>query len=416
MIADTTLERSLLQRLLTAILGLCCSLLLQGQPATAPAKLLTIFRFEQMTGGVVILKAGLDNHQDSLNFILDTGSGGISLDTATCLRLGLAMTPSDKTIKGIAGIKQVSFAYNHTLHLPGLSVPHLNFHINDYELLTGVYGLRIDGIIGYSLLSRYIVMLDYDTHLMKIYSQGSIKYPEKGFLLKPTIAGLPIQPAEVFDKTKLRSRFYFDTGAGLNLLFSSAYVKDSSLIPADRKRYATIAEGLGGKREMEMTVLKKFRLGPHVFRNVPVYVFEDIYNVTAYPQLGGLIGNDILRRFNVIFNYEKGEFHLLPNSHFHDAFDYSYTGLGIFQQNNLILVSDVIPGSPAAKAGLAENDIVVAVENNLSNNLQTYKQILMQSGKRVRLVLARNNEVFETTLHIHSIRKKMSGVKGALSK
>jgi len=167
---------------------------------------------------------------------------------------------------------------------------------------------------------------------------------------------------------------------------------------------------------MEMTVLKKFRLGPHVFRNVPVYVFEDIYNVTAYPQLGGLIGNDILRRFNVIFNYEKGEFHLLPNSHFHDAFDYSYTGLGIFQQNNLILVSDVIPGSPAAKAGLAENDIVVAVENNLSNNLQTYKQILMQSGKRVRLVLARNNEVFETTLHIHSIRKKMSGAKGVLSK
>jgi hypothetical protein len=58
----------------------------------------------------------------------------------------------------------------------------------------------------------------------------------------------------------------------------------------------------------------------------------------------------------------------------------------------------------------------VAVENNLSNNLQTYKQILMQSGKRVRLVLARNNEVFETTLHIHSIRNKMSGAKGVLSK
>jgi hypothetical protein len=186
-----------------------------AQTKEATAKLLTSFRFEQMTGGIILLKAAIDNHPDSLNFILDTGSGGISLDSITCQRLGIRTEPSNRTIRGIAGVKQVDFAYNHTLHLPGLNVSGMNFHINDYELLTSVYGVKIDGIIGYSLFSRYIVLLNYDSHEIALYTQGKIPYPERGFFLTPTIAGLPIQDASVADQSKRTGRFYLDTGAGI---------------------------------------------------------------------------------------------------------------------------------------------------------------------------------------------------------
>jgi len=47
------------------------------------------FPFQRVHRGVILLKAGLDNFPDSLNFILDTGSGGISLDSATVTRLSL---------------------------------------------------------------------------------------------------------------------------------------------------------------------------------------------------------------------------------------------------------------------------------------------------------------------------------------
>ncbi len=47
-----------------------------------------------------------------------------------------------------------------------------------------------------------------------------------------------------------------------------------------------------------MTVIKELKLGPYRFRNIPIYIFNDEYNVTSYPFLGGIIGNDILRRFN----------------------------------------------------------------------------------------------------------------------
>src|SRR5882724_771849 len=129
----------------------------------SPSRLITTFPFTTFTGGVIIIKAQLGTHSDSLNFILDTGSGGISLDSITCVRLKITPIPSDKTIRGIAGIRQVKFVYNETLRLGGLEIDSLNFHVSDYDILSSVYGDRIDGIIGYSFFSRYIVKIDYDS-------------------------------------------------------------------------------------------------------------------------------------------------------------------------------------------------------------------------------------------------------------
>jgi hypothetical protein len=94
--------------------------------------------------------------------------------------------------------------------------------------------------------------------------------------------------------------------------------------------YATQAEGLGGKTDVQLSVVRELKIGPYRFHNVPAYVFNDEYNVTNYPVLGGLIGNDILRRFNVLLNYPQQEIYIKPNKHFLDSFDYSYTGLGFY--------------------------------------------------------------------------------------
>ncbi len=74
-----------------------------------PSKLITRFPFVQLTGGVILLQARFDSHPDTLNFILDTGSGGISLDSTTAEYLGIKPVPSERTIRGIAGIRTVSF-------------------------------------------------------------------------------------------------------------------------------------------------------------------------------------------------------------------------------------------------------------------------------------------------------------------
>ncbi len=376
-------------------------------PKSKAAKPLASFRFEQLYGGVIVLKAAIDDRPDSLNFILDTGSGGISLDSSTAAELNIPSQPSGRTIRGIAGIKQVNFAYNHVLKLPGLSVDSLDFHINDYEMLSGVYGLKIDGIIGYSFFRRYIIQINFDDDRITVYPRGEFNYPKGGHMIYPAIASLPMQFAEVTDYSTLSARYYIDTGAGLCLLLSQQYVKDSLLFAPDKLMYSTVAEGIGGKKEMAITVVKKFKMGGYSFRNMPTYVFEDEYNVTSYPFLAGLIGNDLLRRFNLIINYGKSEFHLSPNKSYREPFDYAYYGFNMFQDGTEVLVIDVMPGSPAEKAGLKDNDVIISIASKFAGTLQDYKNILQSPGSRVKIVVLRDQTFEEIHLKIGDFRKKI---------
>ncbi|MCA6447272.1 MAG: clan AA aspartic protease, partial [Chitinophagaceae bacterium] len=144
------------------------------------SKKIASFPFTQLSGGIIVIKAQLDQFPDSLFFILDTGSGGISLDSATVKRLNLSIVKSEKTIRGIGGIRNVDFTNNHDLGLPGMKAQNLDFHINDYELLTSVYGQKIDGIIGYSFFRRHIVRIDYDEKIIEVYTPGNYRYHRGG--------------------------------------------------------------------------------------------------------------------------------------------------------------------------------------------------------------------------------------------
>ncbi len=371
-----------------------------------PAQLLTSFPFKMLTGGIITLKARVSNYKDTLNFILDTGSGGISLDSMTALHLNLKTELSDRTIRGIAGIRQVRFAYNHQLHIPGLSVDSMNFHINDYDVLTSAYGEKIDGIIGYSFLSKFIVKINYDSLRIFVYTKGTMRYPRGGFLLKPLLLNIPVFPAALKDERDLQSRFYFDTGAGMCLLLSADFVSDSAFLRPKRKWFVTQAEGLGGKAPMKQGVIRHLRIGPYRFKNVPTYIFEDEFNVTSYPYLGGLIGNDLLRRFNLIINYDKRDIYMIPNSHFKDVFDYSYTGLGMYVIDGEIRVVDVMEGSPAQDAGFKPDDVIVAVENNFSQSIQAYKNLMQTPGQKLKILILREGEPYILTLKVKSVLKK----------
>src|SRR5438045_8743175 len=115
--------------------------------------------------------------------------------------------------------------------------------------------------------------------------------------------------------------------------------KDTTLLKSKRKLYATEAEGLRGKKVISLTVVKEVRVGPYKFRNVPVYVFNDEFNITQYPVLGGLLGNDLMRRFNIIVNYPDQQIYIKPNKRYTDSFDYSYSGLGMYLVDGSITVT-----------------------------------------------------------------------------
>ena len=368
-----------------------------------PARFLSRIPFVQLTGGVILLQGQLGNHADTLNFILDSGSGGISLDSSTVQYFGIKTTKTNKTIRGIAGTRKVDFVYNQRLRLQNFLIDSLDFHINDYSILTSVYGLQVDGIIGYSVLSRYNVKINYDSLYIEFWSKGTMKYPKGGFFIRPQITTLPVTGLQIRDERRVNSRFLYDMGAGLNLMLTTDFIKDSSFLKKKRRLFPKSGEGLGGKIDMNMTVMKEVKVGPYKFRNVPIYVFDDDYNVTSYPYLAGLIGNDLLRRFNCMLDYEHRSFYLIPNTHFWDVFDYSYSGMEFYFVNGRIVVGDISKGSPADKAGLKEGDVVLAVNKNFSQNLSVYKAELQTAGEKVKIVVRRDTQLLEFQFKIISI-------------
>lgn len=358
---------------------------------------LTRVQFMQVTGGVVIIQARLAPFSDTLQFIFDTGSSGISLDSATASYLGLRPSYDGLQIRGIAGIREVAQLRNQTLTIGNLTTDSLHFYINDYSVLTSIYGVRIDGVIGYAMLSRYIVSIDYDKQYMEWFATGAFTYPRKGFLLTPQINRLPAHP---FLMQELQTRNYpmlIDIGAGLNLLFSERFAKEAGVLDPTRKSWITSGEGIGGQIELRLTLLRSLRIGPYRFKKIPITIFDDSNNVTNYPSWAGLIGNDLLRRFNIILNYPAAEMHLRPNRFFYDDFDYAYIGMELYLIDGVITVGFVASDSPAKEAGLEVGDEIVAINKVIGGKLDAYKAELAHATKKVSIIYKRKGKM-ETAL------------------
>jgi hypothetical protein len=184
---------------------------------------------------------------------------------------------------------------------------------------------------------------------------------------------------------------------------SDRYAQDSGVLLSKRKPLVTQAEGMAGRLQMRLTVIKELKLGPYRFFNVPTYLYKDDYNVMSYPFAGGLIGNELLRRFNMTINYGQREIHLLPNQHYSEPFDYAYTGLGIYYIDDKVMVEDVIPNSPAEKAGFKVGDQIYSMGNNFSQNIQQYKNLLLVANQRLKVIVLRDNNLHELLLKTVSI-------------
>ena len=358
---------------------------------TFSARQISRVPFSTFSGGIVVIRAQLAGYPDTLNFIMDTGSAGVSLDSTACIRMNIVPVQTDKLISGVGGVRTLRYVNNQSLLLGQIRIDSLYFHVGDYQILSSEYGDRIDGIIGDSFYKRFIVRIDYDSNEMYVYSKGDFKYPKGGFMLKPTFSILPTEWAGIQDIREVKARFYFDTGAGLCVLLNSDFIGDSSILNPEKKPFPIQAHGMGGKVIIHVTTIKEFKLGPYRFRNLPAHIFDDVYHITSYPYIAGLIGNDVLRRFNIILNYDKKIFYLTPNSHFNDPFDYSYTGLDLYWVQGEIRVGDVMTDSPAEKAGFKVDDVVVSINENTSQNLQLYKSMLQNTGDKVRFVVYRSN-------------------------
>ena len=61
-------------------------------------------------------------------------------------------------------------------------------------------------------------------------------------------------------------------------------------------------------------------------------------------------------------------------------------------------------GSPAEKAGFKEDDILLSVGTNFTNNIQAYKNLLQNPGEKVKVIVKRGGQLVQLTILVKSIQ------------
>jgi serine protease Do len=78
--------------------------------------------------------------------------------------------------------------------------------------------------------------------------------------------------------------------------------------------------------------------------------------------------------------------------------------MSVYLINRLVTIEDIIPNSPAEKAGLLSGDILIALNGRLVANLDEYKRIMAMSEGKTKITIFREGKYYEKKIRIINIK------------
>jgi hypothetical protein len=182
-------------------------------------------------------------------------------------------------------------------------------------------GFPSDGIIGYSLLGHYATEIDYDENVMKLFEPTKIT-PDSSWQRIPiyfknnTIPWIDVS-ISVKGETPVKLSTYIDLAAGDAIVLLKKGEMEFSL--PDSMTAVHLGRGLSGDIYGEKGKISKLIIGSFELNEVAAMVAaSEIRSKQA--DADAIIGNDALRRFNLIFNYSDKSLFIKPNKYFNSKF------------------------------------------------------------------------------------------------
>lgn len=264
------------------------------------------FAFEWREG-LIFLPVRI-NGSKPLSFVLDTGSTRILIDRKLAADLGLKASGTGSLQGAGAGSIPIEFIHDVDLALPGVESAGYDLSTTDLQPLEKIDGGKVDGIIGFPLLSRFVITVDYEA------KQLTLALPE-AFHPSSTAQVLPIELREKWPFVKgelvlpgpvtVQDSFLIDSG-------SSDAVDHPIVMTLQSRVPSKSGVGLGAEVQGSTARATSFRLGRYTVAR-PLVACCGGTDATSK-----LIGSEILRRFTVTFDYPSSRMLLAPNSHYGD--------------------------------------------------------------------------------------------------
>jgi hypothetical protein len=271
--------------------------------------------------------------------------------------------------------------------------------------LSSFVGISVNGIIGYSAFKNHLVEIDYQNKEVVFYKPDSSfhKKIEKEYIKVP----ITIEKQKPYVNTlvkagtdEVEAKLLIDTG---NSDAVWLFDKFSDKIDVPEKHFNDyLGQGLSGAVEGKRGRINEFSIANFKFES-PIVAFPDsisIKNLNLINNRLGSLGGEILKRFSVVFDYERQQLFLKRNKAYKSSFYYNKSGVEVWRSGvqwikQLIVVPDnamvvdrskdnpekttvnlkykmelkpiyeigyIRENSNAAKSGLLIGDVLVAVD------------------------------------------------------
>ena len=388
----------------------------------------------------------------SLSFILDSGVSRPILfnivNTSDSLKLKNVESIYLRGLGDGGSIEALKSTENEFKIGSALNVNQDVFIITDESInFTARLGIPVHGIIGYDVFKNFIVEINYGSKFIRFNKLESFHY--KNCKKCETLSLILFEDKPFIDafvetnNKRIPVKLLMDSGGSDALwLFEDRAL---GLVPENNKYFIDFfGRGLSGSVYGKKSKISKFSINDFHLKNVNV-AYPDSAAISfarKFKERSGSMGGELLRRFNIILDYNNAKVTFRKNNHFNDPFEYNKSGIVLEQKGVRVVVDlsdrspfkisepeeslsrlsvkeaykfllkpaftivELRPESPAERVGLKLGDIILSVNHKKVSHLKMQEVNAFfrdKNGKLIKLVIDRDGVIMSFNFKLESL-------------
>jgi hypothetical protein len=262
------------------------------------------------------------------------------------------------------------------------------------------------GFIGYEVLARFAVRLDYDNRRLTLTRSSDFRYDGKGVSVPLLLfeGKTPTVPAAA---DGISGIFVVDTGSTGALTLRREFVEDHGLEARHPSALRIKSIGAAGPFDMILSRLDTFEVAKSRIDR-PATRFPSVREEgLPFADIDGSMGYEILRQFSITFDYQHGEPWFERSSAFGTRTGQGGAGFQAVKIDGAgFRVVTVLPDATAAASGLRVGDLITEVDGRspASMSLSELAELMRRPiGTSVHLDTVRDGNVRPIALTLKDV-------------